>query len=71
MKVVLEFVIQAIGGAEGDRWRCRRLFYVVPLKAPKHMLQDESLFEPIFFKTSNLFRWSILSDMPQDDPVSS
>ena len=34
MKVVVEFVIQAIGGAEGDRWRCRRLFYVVPLKAP-------------------------------------
>ena len=32
MKVVVEFVIQEIGGAEGDRWRCRRLFYVVPLK---------------------------------------
>ena len=23
---VVEFVIQEIGGAEGDRWRCRRLF---------------------------------------------
>ena len=32
MKVAVEFVIQEIGGAEGDRWRCRRLFYVVPLK---------------------------------------
>ena len=32
MKVVVEFVIQEIGGDEGDRWRCRRLFYVVPLK---------------------------------------
>ena len=31
-KFVVEFVIQEIGGAEGDRWRCRRLFYVVPLK---------------------------------------
>ena len=25
----VEFVIQEIGGDEGDRWRCRRLFYVV------------------------------------------
>ena len=33
MKVVVEFVIQEIGGAEGDRWRGRRLFYVVSLKA--------------------------------------
>ena len=32
MKVVVEFVIQEIGGDEGDKWRCRRLFYVVPLK---------------------------------------
>ena len=32
MRVVVEFVIQEINGAEGDRWRCRRLFYVVPLK---------------------------------------
>ena len=32
MKVVVEFVIQEIGGAEGDRWRCRRLFYIVPLE---------------------------------------
>ena len=32
MKVVDEFVIQEIGGAEGDRWWCRRLFYGVPLK---------------------------------------
>ena len=32
MKVVFEFVIQEIGGAEGDRWRCRTLFYVVTLK---------------------------------------
>ena len=32
-KVVVEFVIQEIGGVEGDRWRCRGLFYVVPLKA--------------------------------------
>ena len=32
MKVVVEFVIQEIGGAEGDRWRYRRLFYVVPLQ---------------------------------------
>ena len=41
MKVVVEFVIQEIGGAEGDRWRCRRLFCVVPLKTQKfkHVLQ--------------------------------
>ena len=32
MKGVVDFVIQEIGGDEGDRWRCRRLFYVVPLK---------------------------------------
>ena len=32
MKVAVEFVIQEIGGADGDRWRCRRLFYEVPLK---------------------------------------
>ena len=32
MKGVVEFVIQEIGGAEGDMWRCRRLFYEVPLK---------------------------------------
>ena len=32
IKYVVEFVIQEIGGAEGHRWRCRRLFYVVPLK---------------------------------------
>ena len=31
-KCVIEFVIQEIGGAEGDRWQCRKLFYVVPLK---------------------------------------
>ena len=35
IKDVFEFVIQEIGGAEGDRWRCRRLFYVVPLKTKK------------------------------------
>ena len=29
MKGVVEFVIQEIGGDEGDRWRCRRLFYVI------------------------------------------
>ena len=29
-------------------------------KDPKHVLQDESLFEPcFFFKTSNVFRWSL------------
>ena len=28
-------------------------------KDPKHVLQDESLFEPCFFKTSNVFRWSL------------
>ena len=32
IKDVVEFVIQEMGGAEGDKWRCRRLFYVVPLK---------------------------------------
>ena len=32
MKNVVECVIQEIGGAEGDMWWCRRLFYVVPLK---------------------------------------
>ena len=31
MKVVVGFVIQEIGGDRGDRWRCRRPFYVVPL----------------------------------------
>ena len=31
--IYVDFVIQEIGGAEGDRWRCRRLFYAVPLKA--------------------------------------
>ena len=34
MKVNVEFVIQEIGGDESDRWRCRRLFYVVPHKTP-------------------------------------
>ena len=29
-------------------------------KDPKHVLQDESLFEPCFFKTSIVFRWSLL-----------
>ena len=52
-------MIQEIGGAEGDRWRCRRLFYVVLLKDPKHVLQDESLYEPCFFNTSYVFRWSL------------
>ena len=28
-------------------------------KDPKYVLQDESLFEPCFFKTSNVFRWSL------------
>ena len=59
MKVVVEYVIQAIGGAEGDRWRCRRLFYVSATKGPEHVLHDESLFEPIIFKTSNVFCWSL------------
>ena len=31
MRVVV-FVMQEIGGAEGDRWWCRRMFNVVPLK---------------------------------------
>ena len=48
MKVVVEFVIQEISVDDGDRWRCRRLFYVVPLKT-QNVLQDESLFEPCFF----------------------
>ena len=28
-------------------------------KDPKHVLQDESLFEPCFLKTSNVFSWSL------------
>ena len=31
-KGVVEFVIQEIGGDEGDMWRCRRLLNVVSLK---------------------------------------
>ena len=38
MKVVVEFVIQDIV-LKGDRWRCRRLFYVVPLKTPFNCLR--------------------------------
>ena len=44
--------MKAIGGGAGD---C--LCSVT--KDPKHVLQDESLFEPCFLKTSNMFRWSL------------
>ena len=33
--------------------------FITATKDPKHVLQDESLFEPCFFKTSNVFRWSL------------
>ena len=28
-------------------------------KDPNHVLQDESLYGPCFFNTSNVFRWSL------------
>ena len=28
-------------------------------KEPKHALQDESLYEPCFFNTNYVFRWSL------------
>ena len=44
--------MKEIGGGAGD------CLYSAT-KNPKHVLQDESLFEPCFFKTSNVFRWSL------------
>ena len=67
MKGVVEFVIQEIGGDEGDRWRCRRLFYIVPLKT-QNVLQDESLFKPCFLKQVMCFAGLCQSGMPQKRP---
>ena len=38
-------------------------------KEPKHALQDESLYEPCFFNTSYVFRWSL--SCHKNDLVSS
>ena len=46
-------MLKAICGGAGD-------FLCSATKGPKHVLKDESLLEPCFFKTSNLFRWSQL-----------
>ena len=31
-------------------------------------MQDKSLFAPCFFKTSNVFRWSLSNVLPQKRP---
>ena len=54
----VEFVIQEIGGAEGDRWRCRRLFYVVPIKTQSCCRMNRCMSHA-FFNTSYVFRWSL------------
>ena len=48
-KYVVEFVIQEIGGAEGDRWRCRRLFYVLPLKTKNMCCRMNRCMSHTFF----------------------
>ena len=59
-KYVIEFVIQEIGGAEGDRWRCRRLFYVVPLQTQNNCCRmNRCLVWVMLFNTSYVFRWSL------------
>ena len=54
MKVVVEFVIQEVGGDEGDMWRCRRLFYVVPLKTQNMCCRMNLCLSHVFFKTSKV-----------------
>ena len=44
--------MKEIGGGAGDS-------LCSATKDPKHVLQDESLYEPCFFNTSYVFRWSL------------
>ena len=71
MKVVVEFVIQEIGGAEGDRWRCRRLFYVVPLKTQNMCCRMNRCMIHAFLTQSMCFAGLYQSVMPQKRPHSA
>ena len=68
MKVVVEFVIQEIGGDEGDRWRCRRLFYVVPLKTQNTCCRINLCLSHAFLKQVMCFAGLYQSVMPQKRP---
>ena len=69
MKVVVEFVIQEIGGAEGDRWRCRRLFYVVPrIKTQNMCCRMNRCISHAFVTHVMCFAGLYQSVMPQKRP---
>ena len=68
MKVVVEFVIQEIGGDEGDRWRCRRLFYVVPLKTKNMCCRMNLCLSHVFLKQVMYFAGLYQSGMTQKRP---
>ena len=66
MKVVVELVIQEIGGDEGDWWRCRKLFYVVLLKTQNMCCRmNLCLSHVFFFKQVICFAGLYQSGMPQ------
>ena len=67
-KDVVEFVIQEIGGAEGDRWRCRRLFYVVPLKTQNMCCRMNRRMSHAFLTQVMCFSGLYQSVMPQKRP---
>ena len=68
MKVVVEFVIQETGGAEGERWRCRRLFYVVALKTQTMCCRMNRCLSHAFLKRVMCFAGLYQSVMPQKRP---
>ena len=58
-------MLKAIGGGAED-------FLCSATKDPKHVLQDESSYEPCFFNTSDEFRWSLSKcHATKKDSVSS
>ena len=65
MKGVVEFVIQEIGGDEGDRWRCRRLFNVVPLKIQNMCCRMNLCMSHAFLTQVMCFAGLYQSGMPQ------
>ena len=65
MKDVVEFVIQEVGGDEGDRWRCRRLFYIVPLKTQNMCFRMNLCLSHVFLKHVMCFAGLYQSGMPQ------
>ena len=65
MKGVVEFVIQEIGGDEEDRWRCRRLFYVVPLKTQNMCCRMNLCMSHAFLTHVMCFAGLYQSGMPQ------